>query len=143
MPPEKVEEVRNYLDYREKVRGPLLPACTRLLIFEIFSSFLGDHQGGYTVHAVDIYGDEDHHTPILKGATVYVGTVENPNYLGPAPLEDIARQIATSVGPSGPNPEYLFQLSAAMRELAPTAQDDHLFGLEALVRKLLEHTVNG
>lgn len=86
---------------------------------------------------VDMYASGDHHNPVVKGATVYVGTGTNPNYLGPAPLEEIALQIATSVGPSGPNPEYLFHLCNAMRELCPTAVDEHLFELETLVLKAM------
>ncbi len=65
---------------------------------------------------------------------VYVATAENPNYLGPAPLPEIAAQILRSVGPSGPNPEYLLRLGDALREIG--ADDPHVFELEALVREL-------
>ena len=69
---DRIEEVRNYLDYREK--------------------------GGYTVDVLDVYSEKDHNSPTVKGALVYIGTEDNPNYLGPAPLEEIATQIATSEG---------------------------------------------
>ena len=50
------------------------------------------------------------------------------DYLGPAPLEDIAAQIAGARGPSGPNCEYVFRLADAMR--AMSVQDEELFQLE-------------
>jgi hypothetical protein len=58
--------------------------------------------------------------PAVKGALVYIATdgPQNVNWLGQAPLQDIARQAAAAVGPSGPNYEYVFRLADAMREVS-------------------------
>lgn len=40
--------------------------------------------------------------------------ISNKYYLGPAPLEEMARQIATASGPCGNNKDYLFLLEKAM-----------------------------
>ena len=55
----------------------------------------------------------------------------NPNYLGPAPLSDIAAQVRLSTGPSGSNVEYVVRLAAALREMC--AEDAHVFALADLV----------
>lgn len=81
---EKVRETLEYLDYREK--------------------------GGYSRSTVDVFEHPDDSTPLLRDVLLYTATTGNQNYLGPAPLSDIATQIFHSVGPSGPNMEYLFQL---------------------------------
>lgn len=89
-----------------------------------------DHRekGGYARHAVPL--------ALVDGRNVrgllYLATPDNPNYLGPAPLPQIARQILTSRGPSGPNDEYLLRLATALREIG--ADDPHVFALESLVR---------
>ncbi len=59
---------------------------------------------------------------------VYIATTENAAFLGPATEEEIARHIAASSGPSGPNRDYLLQLAAALRTL--DAHDPHVFGIE-------------
>lgn len=76
------------------------------------------------VHA-DIYtrsssSDSTDDVPIVRGALVYIATdgPQNVNWLGPAPLADIARQAAAAVGPSGPNYEYVFRLADAMRRVS-------------------------
>ena len=62
---------------------------------------------------------------------VYLATAENPNYLGPAELADIAAQVRASRGPSGHNVEYVLRLAGALRALG--AEDDHVFALEVLL----------
>ena len=75
---------------------------------------------------------------LSDGATVdalfYVATPDNPNHLGPAPLDEIAAQIVRSRGPSGPNDEYLLELDLALREMG--CADPHVAALAGLVRGL-------
>lgn len=86
---------------------------------------------------VDVYGLRDPDIPLVPGALVYIAsedTSKNVNYLGPAPEDTIALQIALAHGPSGPNYEYLYKLADAMREME--VQDEELFSLEAKVKML-------
>lgn len=79
-------------------------------------------------------------TPVLAAdgdrpfaeATTYVAEPDNPNYLGCAPLPEIAAQVRGAVGPSGSNIEYVFRLADALR--AMDVEDQHVFRLEALLR---------
>ena len=48
--------------------------------------------------------------------TFYVATSRNPNWLGPAPTDKVARQVAQCVGPSGPNSEYVERLALWLEE---------------------------
>lgn len=59
---------------------------------------------------------------------VYIATEDNAAFLGPAPAADIARQIAASAGPSGPNRDYLVNLAEALRSLGD--YDAHVFEIE-------------
>lgn len=67
---------------------------------------------------------------------VYVAGPDNENYLGPAPIEAIAQQVATAEGPSGKNPEYVFELARSLRAMG--AEDPHVFELADRLRLLLD-----
>ncbi len=62
---------------------------------------------------------------------VYIATEDNPAFLGPAPVPEMARQIAHSHGPSGSNRDYLVDLAHALRRLGE--EDEHVFALEEAV----------
>lgn len=66
--------------------------------------------------------------------TVYIGNETHSQYAGPANIEEIAATILTSVGPSGRNIDYLYNLAEALRAIDP--HDQHIFELEKLVRKM-------
>jgi cation transport regulator ChaC len=75
-------------------------------------------KGGYDrVQAELHFGDGDE--PRRSRGLLYVATPANPNYLGPAPLEAIAKQVLASSGPSGRNLEYVLRLAEALREICP------------------------
>jgi cation transport protein ChaC len=65
---------------------------------------------------------------------VYIATADNAAWLGPADPADIARHIASAIGPSGSNPDYVFSLARALRELG--VEDPHVVAVEAGLRKL-------
>lgn len=64
---------------------------------------------------------------------VYIATEDNEAFLGHAPDEDIARQIASAVGPSGPNSEYLLRLAESLRALGDECT--HTFAIESHLKQ--------
>lgn len=77
---------------------------------------------------------------LVSGALVYIATsdtTKNINWGGPRSLPEIAEQIYSAKGPSGPNYEYLFGMAQGLRDIGPHARDDHVFELEALVQQLM------
>ena len=65
---------------------------------------------------------------------VYIAPFNNFAFLGDAPLEEMARHIQGSAGPSGKNVDYLLELAAALRDMG--AKDSHVFALEAAVQEV-------
>ncbi|PKI85422.1 hypothetical protein MVES1_000738 [Malassezia vespertilionis] len=109
--PVHAEEVRAYLDHREK--------------------------NGYTPMTAPIWDILDGNPVMLMPeALVYVGLPENEAFIGPEPLDALAERIYTSQGPSGRNDEYLFRLAEAVRALTPNSADNYLFSLEEKVAAL-------
>lgn len=90
--------------------------------------------GGYEIH------EETFHSKTLSNiipVVIYVATETNALFMGLESTEKLAQQIVCAHGQCGPNVEYLFRLVDFMKEHAPTAQDDHLFHIDSLARKLL------
>jgi len=88
--------------------------------------------------SVDFYKEGDTAQPAVKGVIVFTSTPDqetNKYYLGPAPVEDMARQIATAFGPCGNNRDYIFLLEKAMYDIGH--EDDFVKELANEVRKVL------
>lgn len=108
--PSKSQEVRAYLDHRER--------------------------NGYTPQSVEIYQHDDDGNEVIaiEDALLYVGLPDNEAFVGPATsLKELAEYIYKCQGPSGRNDDYVLKLAAACRALGPEVLDSHLFTLESLL----------
>ncbi|KAG8873783.1 hypothetical protein FRB97_006433 [Tulasnella sp. 331] len=86
---------------------------------------------GYTEETIDVWGvDNGKEEIVVQGATVYVGRVGNVDFVGSEPIDQLARHIWLSEGPSGKNKDYFYSLAQSVRELAPESKDSHLLALE-------------
>ncbi|KAH3901874.1 related to Cation transport regulator-like protein [Saccharomycodes ludwigii] len=116
IPPDYAQEVHQYLNVRE--------------------------QDGYTIHSIEIHlpslSENTTHDMDLKNAlnilpieqnpqtgnkyhvltsSVYIGTKKNQSFVGLESISDTAKVIASSVGPSGTNYEYLILLYKSINEI--------------------------
>jgi cation transport protein ChaC len=110
-----VKEVKEYLDIREI--------------------------NGYSIHydtfvpasdAVDAIGQVCQEVQAL----VYIGTPDNPQFVGPKTIEELAQVIVKNKGPSGENKEYLYKLNEALEELCRDSKDLHIRDLTQRVKQL-------
>ncbi|RCI14958.1 hypothetical protein L249_6763 [Ophiocordyceps polyrhachis-furcata BCC 54312] len=108
IPPERVDQVKDYLDIREI--------------------------NGYSIHHMPFH-PVDGSSPI--STLVYIGTPDNEQFVGPQDPHELARHILASRGPSGLNKDYLFSLENALDELGPASGELHVSDLAKRV-KLLE-----
>lgn len=121
--PEHAEEVRAYLDYREK-NG----YTAETIPFYVSSKGIVDNE--YKPAQLDMTQHPDGTVPCL----VYIGRPDNVAFAGPQDPQQLAEHIYKSVGPSGPNKEYLLKLGEALKEVAPESFDHHI---EDLVQRVL------
>ncbi|KAL1409001.1 hypothetical protein Q8F55_005825 [Vanrija albida] len=108
--PAKEDEVRAYLEYREK--------------------------NGYTSHDVPVYHTAEDGTEaiVVPESTIWIGNLDNEAFVGYEPLDVVADLISKRHGPSGPNKEYLYRLAEAVRQLYPHVKDPYLFELDRAVK---------
>eukprot|EP01061_Rhynchopus_euleeides_P022866 TRINITY_DN37340_c0_g1_i1.p1 TRINITY_DN37340_c0_g1~~TRINITY_DN37340_c0_g1_i1.p1 ORF type:complete len:197 (+),score=69.86 TRINITY_DN37340_c0_g1_i1:113-703(+) len=85
-------------------------------------------QGGYATTAVQVSAADGHTFP----AVMYYSTEASANFIKGESLADAARVIATAVGPSGPNTEYLFNINKSLQVMQ--RHDPYCEELERLVR---------
>jgi cation transport regulator ChaC len=89
-------------------------------------------QGGYERLSLTLEGARGPTT-----ALVYLAREANAEWLGPAPLAELAATIARARGPSGSNLEYVVRLAEAIR--AAGEDDPHVFEVERAAREHAAH----
>jgi cation transport regulator ChaC len=114
--------------------GAICNGMAYLITPEVFEHLDYREKNGYLRVAVaiefdDVAGD-------AADGVVYIAREDNEAFLGAASEEEIARHIARSAGPSGPNSDYLTQLAIALRELGK--HDPHVFAIEQYLVELLD-----
>ncbi|MGN6390098.1 MAG: gamma-glutamylcyclotransferase [Burkholderiaceae bacterium] len=110
--------------------GALCAGMAYLVTQDVFVHLDHREKNGYLRLATEIRFDDGGRAAGL----VYIATPDNAAWLGPAPDEAIARQIAGAAGPSGRNRDYLFELARALRALGH--EDAHVFAIERHLRRI-------
>lgn len=85
-------------------------------------------QNGYARHVVDLEFADGGRAQALT----YIAPPDNPSFIGPAALDDMAVQIARAVGPSGTNLEYVLALADSLTGLG--VHDDEVHALREALR---------
>ena len=98
---------------------------------EILSGLDHREKGGYERLELPVYFDRRTSVP---GITYHAST-SNPNYLGEASIREIALQVVSAGGPSGPNTEYVLHLQESLS--AMQAGDPHVDAVASMVRELM------
>ncbi|XP_043497815.1 putative glutathione-specific gamma-glutamylcyclotransferase 2 isoform X1 [Polistes fuscatus] len=133
---ENVDNVVAHLDFREKggyERNTVLfyPYASLSDVDKSLSSTSLDNIVNTNNTIIEPITDKD---PFYL--TIYIGSKDNPNYVGVENMETLANCIFNAHGPSGSNREYLYKLASVVRTLIPNANDEYLFLLEEAVKKL-------
>lgn len=105
--------------------GAVCHGAAYLVTPEEFAHLDHREKNGYLRLVVDITFDDGS----TEEGLVYIAPQDNAAYLGDAPVEEIARHIASASGPSGPNTEYLLKLAESLREMGH--HDEHVHAIEA------------
>nr|OQO17795.1 hypothetical protein B0A51_15681 [Rachicladosporium sp. CCFEE 5018] len=132
IPSRHVAEVKAYLNIRE-INGYSMH-------YTPFHAFPPASRTASLVNEPTNNGPSCQATPIH--CLVYIGTPDNPQFLGPQDPQALAERIAMCRGPSGENREYLFMLEEALRGLHGGEErdgvvDEHVTDLAARVRALI------
>jgi cation transport regulator ChaC len=111
--------------------GAICHGMAYLVTPEVFAHLDHREKNGYlrlatTITFDDAFDDGDGSDSVV--GLVYIATPDNTAFLGEASEQEIARHIARSAGPSGPNSDYLNHLAHALRELG--RHDQHVFEIE-------------
>jgi len=85
-------------------------------------------QNGYVRHAIEVEFEDG----MRARALTYIAPPDNPSFVGPAALADMAVQIARAVGPSGTNLEYVLALADSLSGLG--VHDDEVHALREALR---------
>jgi cation transport regulator ChaC len=96
-----------------------------------------DHRekAGYSRQWLPVYEDPHGQEILVEQALVYIGGPNNPDFIGSASIDQMAKHIARSEGPSGPNPQYLLNIANELRHMG--VEEPHIEKLASRVRQLL------
>jgi glutathione-specific gamma-glutamylcyclotransferase len=87
-------------------------------------------QNGYERRMVEVAFEDGSEA----AAVTYIAGPDNPSFVGPAPLTEMAAQIASSHGPSGTNIEYFLKLADRLDAMG--VRDDEIHDLRAALADL-------